>query len=110
MLPGLSTVRNVRVRFRSAFLRTVFCWQGADAVRYEHEIAVRTDALNPPHQYVPWILIDGKHDEASQQAAQDSLLKFVCSKFTGPEKSKDCPPPSPPQLGSGTARHTVKQL
>ena len=30
-----------------------------------HKFALATEGLNPPHTYVPWIVIDGDSSEAS---------------------------------------------
>ena len=32
-----------------------------------HKFAVATDKLDPPHTYVPWIVIDGDSDEESDR-------------------------------------------
>ncbi|XP_077981320.1 gamma-interferon-inducible lysosomal thiol reductase-like [Glandiceps talaboti] len=51
----------------------------------EHEMAEKTDALNPPHTYVPWVTVNGVHTEEIQQEATADLLKLVCDTYTGPK-------------------------
>ncbi|KAI2795983.1 hypothetical protein RDWZM_004640 [Blomia tropicalis] len=38
----------------------------------------RTTNLIPPKEYVPWIVIDGKHTETMQKEAQADLLSYLC--------------------------------
>jgi hypothetical protein len=64
------------------------CFGGPDALAYEHAMAAATPG---DHAYVPWIIIDGVHDEAAQTAAQADLLEYVCATYKGPHRSGDCP-------------------
>mmetsp|Transcript_21086 Transcript_21086/g.42879 ORF Transcript_21086/g.42879 Transcript_21086/m.42879 type:complete len:210 (+) Transcript_21086:383-1012(+) len=59
-----------------------------------HEMAAKTEALDPPHTYVPWIVVDGVHNDDIQDKVSTGLLEYVCSEYKGPNKSLDCPPPS----------------
>lgn len=68
------------------------CYKGADAVSMEHTVALQTEALSPPHQWVPWVTVDGQYDADQNDQIGDSLLKFVCENYKGANKSKDCPP------------------
>jgi interferon gamma-inducible protein 30 len=65
--------------------------QGKDLIKKN---AAATGALNPPHEYVPWITVNGK-------VLQDpsTLLEYVCAAYTGTkpaacskldQKSKRC--------------------
>ena len=65
------------------------CAQGKEGNALMHQSAVLTGALQPPHKYVPWITVNGEHTESMQQSAQEDLLKFVCSTYTG-VKPKEC--------------------
>ncbi|XP_029970501.1 gamma-interferon-inducible lysosomal thiol reductase [Salarias fasciatus] len=54
-----------------------------------HQNALKTKALKPPHEYVPWITINGEHTEQIQQKAESSLFTLVCSMYKGP-KTEAC--------------------
>ncbi|XP_019960891.2 gamma-interferon-inducible lysosomal thiol reductase [Paralichthys olivaceus] len=60
-----------------------------------HQNAMMTKALNPPHEYVPWITINGKHTEDLQDEAMNSLFTLVCNMYKGTK---------PPACG-GDQRH-----
>ena len=38
-------------------------FQGSEGNKIMHELAEATDSLNPPHLYVPWIVMDGVHNK-----------------------------------------------
>jgi len=56
------------------------CVNGDEGNALEHNMAVRTENLSPPHQYVPWVVINGQYS----QQAESSLLKVVCAAYAGP--------------------------
>jgi interferon gamma-inducible protein 30 len=56
------------------------CSTGNDGNDAEHQMGVRTDNLNPPHQGVPWIVVNGSPSDE----AQNALLHVVCSAYQGP--------------------------
>ncbi|XP_059848383.1 gamma-interferon-inducible lysosomal thiol reductase-like [Hypanus sabinus] len=49
-----------------------------------YQNAQRTNELEPPHHYVPWILINGEHFEDTQHHAETDLLDLVCRTYTAP--------------------------
>lgn len=51
--------------------------------KLEHEMAMRTESLDPPHQYTPWITLNGVHTDAIQDKAQSDLLSLVCETYQG---------------------------
>uniref|UniRef100_A0A8C4QCF7 Gamma-interferon-inducible lysosomal thiol reductase n=1 Tax=Eptatretus burgeri TaxID=7764 RepID=A0A8C4QCF7_EPTBU len=59
----------------------VKCSNGSLGNDIMHKNAIRTDGLQPPHKYVPWIVINGVHTEEIQQQASNSLLAVVCHTF-----------------------------
>lgn len=48
----------------------------------QHDMAVRTDALQPPHKYVPWVTLNGVHTEQIEQQAENDLVALICSTYT----------------------------
>ncbi|XP_066491766.1 gamma-interferon-inducible lysosomal thiol reductase [Tiliqua scincoides] len=63
------------------------CVNGDLGNQLMHRNAQLTRALNPPHRYVPWIVVNGNHTDELQKKAQDSLFMLVCSLYKG-----DLPP------------------
>lgn len=45
----------------------------------EHQMALKTNALNPPHQYVPWLTLNG----VPSSALSDNMLATICNAYTG---------------------------
>ncbi|KAG8454819.1 hypothetical protein GDO86_001151 [Hymenochirus boettgeri] len=60
------------------------CVNGDLGNKLMHENAQRTDGLNPPHQFVPWIVVNGKPLMNSNQA-QSSLFNLICDMYYRPE-------------------------
>uniref|UniRef100_A0A8B9NLA5 Gamma-interferon-inducible lysosomal thiol reductase n=1 Tax=Accipiter nisus TaxID=211598 RepID=A0A8B9NLA5_9AVES len=58
--------------------RIAACVQGDAGAALMHRNAQLTEALDPPHQYVPWIVINGKHTDELQAQAEASLLGLIC--------------------------------
>ena len=48
----------------------------------EYQMALLTEALNPPHKYVPWITLNGVHTEEIQEKAQNDLVGLLCQTYT----------------------------
>ncbi|XP_028284441.1 gamma-interferon-inducible lysosomal thiol reductase [Parambassis ranga] len=71
------------------------CVNGDAGNQLMHQNALETAALKPPHQYVPWITINGEHTEDLQDKAMASLYNLVCSMYKGTK---------PPACG-GSQRH-----
>ncbi|XP_050766651.1 gamma-interferon-inducible lysosomal thiol reductase [Gymnogyps californianus] len=69
--------------------RIAACMHGDMGAALMHRNAQLTEALDPPHQYVPWIVINGKHTDELQAQAEASLLGLICRLYQG-EKPKAC--------------------
>lgn len=50
------------------------CVNGKDGNLYEHNMAERTPKN---HKYVPWIHVDGVHDEGKENQIIESLIDFL---------------------------------
>uniref|UniRef100_A0A3B4YYM3 Gamma-interferon-inducible lysosomal thiol reductase n=1 Tax=Stegastes partitus TaxID=144197 RepID=A0A3B4YYM3_9TELE len=61
------------------------CVKGDIGNKLMHQNAQQTQALNPPHEYVPWVTINGVHTEDLQNKAMASLFSLVCSTYKGPK-------------------------
>ncbi|XP_025890964.1 gamma-interferon-inducible lysosomal thiol reductase [Nothoprocta perdicaria] len=61
--------------------RVAACARGDLGRQLLHRNAQLTAALAPPHQYVPWIVLGGKHTEQLQGRAQVALLRLVCELY-----------------------------
>merc|ERR1712083_329984 len=64
------------------------CYNTDEGNLLEHQVALATPS---DHQYVPWIVADGVHNDTVQNAIQSSLLDYVCSNYKGTDKSSACP-------------------
>lgn len=47
----------------------------------QHQYAEQTKNLYPPHQYVPWVTLNGVHTDDIQNKAQDDLVKLICDTY-----------------------------
>ena len=58
--------------------------------KLEHEMALKTETLDPPNQYVPWITVEGVHTEKIQNEAEDDLVGLICKTYKGSSKPAPC--------------------
>ena len=54
-----------------------------------HEMGLKTKALAPAHQYIPWVTVNGIHTNEIQDAVLSDMLRYVCNAYTG-TKPKEC--------------------
>lgn len=58
-------------------------WEGEEL---ELKAATATENLNPPHQWVPWTVLDGAYCDS----CTSNLLNLVCAAYTGPNRPAAC--------------------
>ena len=68
---------------RKPFEFLFFLFQSLEGLSILHSNADATSALDPPHTFVPWIVVNGQHTDEIQQAAERDLFKLVCDSFVG---------------------------
>lgn len=54
------------------------CVTGNLGPNLEYEMAKKTDALEPPHSFIPWITINGKGNRDLTDKACNDLIAVVC--------------------------------
>jgi len=52
----------------------------------EHMMGLLTESLNPAHQYVPWVTINGIHSTDGEE----NLMAVICATYQGPNKPSAC--------------------
>ncbi|CAF1281144.1 unnamed protein product [Rotaria sordida] len=66
------------------------CTKSTLGNQLQHMYAVQTESLQPPHKYVPWITVNGKHTEEMQHEAERDLIKLICKFYKGPNPPAEC--------------------
>jgi len=61
--------------------RILECVDGAEGNVYEHAIATET----PKHNYVPWVIFNGIHNEEIEDKALSNFKALVCSALPNPK-------------------------
>jgi len=59
------------------------CAKGKEGNSLMHQIGLATESLQPAHKYVPWIVVNGVHNDTLQKQAQTDLTSLVCNLFQG---------------------------
>lgn len=59
------------------------CVDGPLGNKLEHEMAVKTEKLDPPHAFVPWVTLNSVHTDEIQLEAEVNLLKLICDTYKG---------------------------
>jgi interferon gamma-inducible protein 30 len=70
--------------------RIYACSTSSQGNQWENEMAVATEALRPAHTYVPWIVVNGAHTTAAENAIISNMVSYVCTHYTGPEQIAAC--------------------
>ncbi|KAK3611565.1 hypothetical protein CHS0354_018080 [Potamilus streckersoni] len=61
------------------------CSKGILGNELEHQMALQTNALQPPHTYVPWVTLNGVHTDEIQDKAVTDLVNLICQTYQGPK-------------------------
>uniref|UniRef100_A0A8C6TY26 Gamma-interferon-inducible lysosomal thiol reductase n=1 Tax=Neogobius melanostomus TaxID=47308 RepID=A0A8C6TY26_9GOBI len=64
-----------------SYEKLMSCVKGDLGNHLMHQNALKTEALKPPHTFVPWITINGIHTDDLQKKAMSSLIPLVCSMY-----------------------------
>ena len=57
-------------------------------LKVQDDVALQTGKLNPPHIYLPWIMVDGAHIE--EKEIMDDIVKWACKNYKGDVKLDEC--------------------
>ena len=98
-------------KFNIDYDKLMACANSDQGAQLEHNMAVVTGGLNPPHTYVPWVTLNGVHTETINDKAAKNLMSLICETYRGPkpdackkyEKVK-------PKQNSSTARRAKELL
>ncbi|KAI1285042.1 Gamma-interferon-inducible lysosomal thiol reductase [Halotydeus destructor] len=66
------------------------CSSSAEGQQILAQNGRRTDALEPRHNFIPWIIINDVYSKVNQHMALVNLKKLVCSTFKGKNKPSAC--------------------
>lgn len=66
------------------------CMQATEGNQLEHAVAVKTESLNPPHTYVPWITVYGQHNVTAENEIISNMVQYVCQNYKGPIQLPAC--------------------
>ncbi|KAK7305457.1 hypothetical protein VNO77_43363 [Canavalia gladiata] len=62
------------------------CYRSEHGKKLELQYAAETNALQPPHMYVPWVVVDGK----PLYEDYENFLSYVCKAYKGTDKPRSC--------------------
>jgi len=60
------------------------CVASDEGNQLQHEIADFTAGLNPPHNHVPWVIVDGKYDAQTEDSIINDMLGYLCERTDTP--------------------------
>lgn len=66
------------------------CATSQEGVNFIVEMAQKTEALNPPHTYVPWVVVNDQHTQSTESAVISNMVRYVCSIYKGSVKIDAC--------------------
>lgn len=85
--PSLDTAQTCLKSAGISEDRVMKCYNGPLGDKLHHKAGTKTDALQPPHQYTPWVVIDGE----PLGTDFDTFVSKVCAAYTG-TKPAGCTP------------------
>lgn len=62
------------------------CYNSEHGKQLELHYAAETDALQPPHEYVPWVVVDGE----PLYEDYENFLSYICMAYKGTDIPKSC--------------------
>lgn len=74
---GQKCAKKLKVNFAPV----LSCYSSGEGDKLIYNYGLQTDNLNPPHQYVPWILFNGTYNEDDNQQADTDLVRVICTKL-----------------------------
>jgi len=63
------------------------CATGELGMRLTHKAAAATNNLNPHLAYVPYIVVNGKHDVQAENEINDDFVQWACQNYGGDKPS-----------------------
>lgn len=66
------------------------CMNGELGNEIMHSVAEKTNSLNPTHTYVPWVVVNGVHDDEIEDQILDNMLNYICNNYNGDVLIEDC--------------------
>jgi len=51
---------------------------------------ILTESLQPPRNYVPWIVVNSQHTSDMQTQTESDLVKYICKEYKGPDLPSEC--------------------
>ena len=81
--PSLANAKSCADKLKIEWSPLSKCYNGTEGNYLQHKIALKTGALIPPHQFVPWIVANGAHTAAIQESCQSNLMHYVCETYKG---------------------------
>ncbi|OIV95078.1 hypothetical protein TanjilG_10898 [Lupinus angustifolius] len=84
------------------------CYNGEYGKELELEYAAETNALQPPHKYVPWVVVDGE----PLYEDYENFLSYVCNAYKGTDTPQSCTKASLNAVPKGDAKpkHSVSNM
>lgn len=62
------------------------CYNTELGKKLELEYAAETDNLQPPHKYVPWVVVDGQ----PLYEDYENFINYICEAYKGPVLPSAC--------------------